>query len=179
MIFPRLTTGQKVAVKKMGREGEKQVVIESVINDIYSESYAFREPVEPFEIGKLYRLFFDENYPGGISEQDRYFIALDSQERIIGGISYKFSEDHIVQLNGIVVSYPLTERGIGSAMVEDFCTRMASQGAEVIKTHFFLQRFYLNLGFQVDKRWGALVKFLKTESKEDEHVTEQVIPPTE
>jgi len=31
----------------------------------------------------------------------------------------------------------------------------------------------------VDKRWGALVKFLKTESKEDEHVTEQVIPPTE
>ena len=153
--------------------------IESVIRDIYGETYAFREAVEPFEIGRLYRLFFDENYPGGISEQDRYYVALDSQERIIGGISYKFTDDRTVQLNGIVVTYPLTERGIGSAMVTDFCTRMASQGAEVVKTHFFLQSFYLSLGFQVDKRWGALVKFLSTESADEAHVREQVISPAE
>ncbi len=174
MIFPRLAGRQTVEIKKIGAEGKK-VVIQSDIRDMQGETYSFREPIEPFEIGQLYRLFFEENFPGTISEQNRYLIAMDKQEKIIGGITYRLPEEKVAQLEGIVVSNPNTKRGIGSAMMEDFCNRLASQGIAMIKTQFYLQEFFLNLGFHVDKRWGALVRFLKQEPAVENGVSKQVI----
>jgi len=45
-------------------------------------------------------------------------------------------------------------------MLEDFCSRMAGLKFSVVLTHFFLPAFFLKAGFKVDKRWGALVKYL-------------------
>ena len=33
-------------------------------------------------------------------------------------------------------------------------------GFEVVRTHFYRREFYLKRSFQVDKRWGGLVRFL-------------------
>jgi predicted GNAT family acetyltransferase len=131
--------------------------------------------VEPVEIGQLFRLFFYENYPKMISDQDRYLIVLDSQERIIGGICYKRIDENIAQLDGTVVASFLKERGIGSAMIEDFCNRMASQGIQIIKTHFFIPQFFIKLGFKVDQRWGALVKFLTPKNVKEDIITDDLI----
>jgi hypothetical protein len=48
-------------------------------------------------------------------------------------------------------------------MIELFVQRMDSIGIKVIKTHFYLRSFYLKKGFNVDTKWGALVKFLGEE----------------
>jgi hypothetical protein len=45
-------------------------------------------------------------------------------------------------------------------VLEDFATRMTSRGYGLIKTHFFLRRFYQQHGFRLDNRWGGLVRFL-------------------
>ncbi len=63
-------------------------------------------------------------------------------------------------LDGAAVTTPLKGRGIGSATIEDFSARMAELDVKVIKAHFLHGSFYLKLKFKVDKKWGALVKFL-------------------
>ena len=92
---------------------------------------------------------------------DKHLIVLDNQERVIGGLCYIPLENDIVLLDGAAVTTPLKGRGIGSAMIEDFSARMAEMGTKVIKAHFLHGSFYLKLNFKVDKKWGALVKFLK------------------
>ena len=37
---------------------------------------------------------------------------------------------------------------------------MAAQGARCVKTNFFLGRLFSKHGFQVNQRWGGLVRFL-------------------
>lgn len=160
LVFPRALRPQQLELLTIGDNERKQVIVRSQIMDKYGESYIVREPIEPAEIGQLFRLFIRENFPGTISEQDHYFIATDSQDRIVGGTSYKIQSKEVVHLEGVVVSTPLKGKGLGSALLEDFCIRMASLGIKVVKTHFFLREFCTSRGFKVDKRWGGLVRFL-------------------
>jgi predicted GNAT family acetyltransferase len=160
MVFSRLQRQQKLDVVKLGEDQKERVVIKSYIKDKYGSEYTFREPIEPSEIGKLYRLFFEENYPKSISEMDQHMVVIDQQERVVGGLCFIKLENHVVLLDGSAITTALKGRGIGTAMIDTFSSRMASQGVKVIKTHFLLGNFYLKLNFKVDQKWGALVKFL-------------------
>jgi long-chain acyl-CoA synthetase len=161
MVFPKFDQELRFTAEvKEGPEGESLKVF-SHIEDKKEAQYIIRSTTEPSEIGQLYRLFYIEKYPKTISEIDDFYIVSDQNDRVIGGICYKMVNEKVVHIDGTVVVASLKGRGIGRAMIEDFISRMGSRGVEVIKTHFFLRGFYKKLGFQVDKKWGTLVKFLR------------------
>jgi len=160
MVFSRLQRQQKLDIVKLSESKKEQVVVNSYIKDRFESEYVFREPLEPSEIGKLYRLFFEENYPKSISKMDKHMVVIDKQGRVVGGLCYIVLENNVVLLDGSAVTTPLKGRGIGTSMIDTFCDIMASEGVKIIKAHFLLGNFYLKLDFKVDKKWGALVKFL-------------------
>ncbi|MFN8258544.1 MAG: GNAT family N-acetyltransferase [Bacteroidales bacterium] len=160
MVFPKIQQEQRLDLLKIKAYTKEQVIIRSQLKDKYGELFNFREPLEPSEVGQLYQLFYKENYPKTISKMDKHFVVTDENDRVIGGLCYKVLEDDVVLLDGSAITSSLQGRGIGSAMVEDFFTRMASNGVKVIKAHFLLGNYYLKHNFQVDRKWGALVKYL-------------------
>lgn len=160
LVFPRRQTARRLEVMRIGESGQGEVIVGSRIADRYSENYTFREPLEPREIGQLYNYFFRQNIPKTVSELDHYYVLADSQDKIVGGVCYQLLDNNVVQLEGIVVARALQGRGLRNAMEEEFCSRMAVQGVQVVRAHFFLQNFYQSVGYNVDKRWGTLVKFL-------------------
>jgi len=160
LVFPRMSRIYDLDVLTIGESDSKQVLIRTQISDKDSKTYYVREPIKPTEIGYIYRMFLRQNYPKTISEQDRFYIALDNQDRIIGGVCYRYEHGSVIHLDGIIVSRSLVNKGLGSALLEDFCVRMINQGKKVVKTHYFLKDFYLKRNFKVDKRWGGLVRFL-------------------
>jgi long-chain acyl-CoA synthetase len=160
MVFPRAEPSQDLEILAVGESGRKQVIVKSHIHDRRGRAYSVREPLEPNEIGQLYRLFFREDFPKTIHQEDCFLVAADDQEQIVGGVRYRIQDQDVVHLDGVVVAPPLKGGGIGTALLEDFCVRMASRGAKVVKTHFFLRQFCLPRGFRVDRRWGGLVRFL-------------------
>ncbi|MBN2105134.1 GNAT family N-acetyltransferase [bacterium] len=174
MVFPQYQHRKELEVLKFGESESEHVIVHTTITDKYNNQYTIRPPVAPAEIGQLYRLFFNQNFPKEISEQDKHFVVLNAQERVIAGISYQLQENNVAEIQGIVVSSPLKERGLGTAILEDFCNRMASEDIHVIKAHFFLQPFYEKFGFRVDKSWGALVKFLTPEKIMDSAIENEI-----
>jgi hypothetical protein len=166
LVFPRRHTARRLEVTRVGENEQKHVIVSSRISDRHQEEYTFREPLEPREVGQLYNFFFRQSIPKSVSELDRHFVLTDAQDEIVGGVCYQMLDRETVQLEGIVVARALQERGIRSSMEEEFCSRMAGQGVLVVRTHYYLHNFYLNLGYRVDKRWGTLVKFLFPESPE-------------
>ncbi len=160
MVFPKIHKEQRVDLMKIGESKKEQLIVRSYLKDKKDSTYIFREPLNPSEVGQLYQLFYKENYPKDISKHDRHFVITDAQETVIGGLCYKILDNNIVLLDGSVVISPLQGNGLGSAMIEDFFIRMASQGIKVIKAHFLFGNYYLKHNFKVDKHWGALVKYL-------------------
>jgi long-chain acyl-CoA synthetase len=160
MVFPKKQEEQKIDILKVKADNTEQVIVRSQLVDKYGEVYNFREPLEPSEVGQLYHLFYKVHYPKTISKMDKHFVVTDENDRVIGGLCFKELEDNVVLLDGSAITSSLQGRGIGSAMVEDFFTRMASTGVQVVKAHFLLGNYYLKHNFQVDKKWGALVRYL-------------------
>ena len=163
MLFPKADTGV-MSIIRPGSNDATGPIIKSFIKDIAGEIYTFREAQGAAEVGNLYRIFFKEKYPKVITEQDEYFVLTDSIDRIVGGICYRKTDSSSVLIDGSVVITALSNRGLGSAMLEDFCTRMASVNYESVKAHFFLKNFYLKRGFTLDRRHGTLVRFLNVQS---------------
>lgn len=160
MVFPDIKRKQNINILTVGTKEEEHVIVKSILKDKDKIEYIMREPLEASEVGQLYKLFFKENYPKEISKPDKHFIVLDSNEQLIGGLCYKELEKDVVLIDGMAVTSVLHGKGIGSAMMEDFFTRMKVKGKKIIKAHFLFGNYYLKHNFVIDKKWGALVKHL-------------------
>jgi GNAT superfamily N-acetyltransferase len=158
MVFPQARAAVEVVAR--GESDEKQVLVQSLFNDSRGEPYTIREPIEPAEIGRVIGLVVQGGFPNIISPHAKFLIAIDGQERIVGGMFYRMEDPKVAHLDGIVVARSVRRRGISGALLEAFCSRMAAHGVEVVTTHFFARRFYLARGFHVDKAWGGLIRFL-------------------
>lgn len=160
MVFPRLMSEQKIDFMKVGERLKEHVIVKFMLTDKTGIKYTQRDPVEPREVGQLYQLFFRENYPKEISDTDHHYIVTDENEKIIGGMTWRNLDNNNVLLDGIVVTSSLQGKGIASGMIENFFTSMAGKGVKLVKAHFLLGNYYLKHYFEVDKKWGALVKRL-------------------
>lgn len=160
MVFPAFKTNTKFDLLKIVEKNRKDVIVQTFVFDKYGEQYFVREPIEASEIGSLYRIFIKEKYPVSITENDDFLLLIDAHGKIIGGISYKATEDNSALLEGIAVSSQFKSFGLGSALANDFAARMKSRGIQMLKTHFVLRHFFEKLGFSTDKRWGMMVKML-------------------
>ncbi len=161
MVFPKMKHYQQMDFVKVVDKDKEQVIVQTIIKDKSGLTYTMREPRNATEVGKLYQLFYEENYPKTVSQMDKYFVVTDKYERVIAGISYRVLENNIVRLDGTAVTSPLQGKGIGSAMTNDFFTRMAAKDVSIIKAHYLLGNYFLKHNFKVDKKWGALVKHLE------------------
>ncbi|HQM09305.1 MAG TPA: GNAT family N-acetyltransferase, partial [Polyangiaceae bacterium] len=145
-VFPKTQPTQPLEFLAV-RHGEQQkVILQTKVFDVDSVPYCVREPLEPSEVGKLYRHYVTAGFHKTISTQDHYLVLLNETEQIVGGLSYRRMDDDVVHLDGIVVSGYLRGRGLNGAMLEDFCARMVNEGTKVIRTHFFVRHFYMQRG---------------------------------
>ncbi len=158
MVFPHSRSDEPPELLTVGEQDRRQVAVSTRIRDRDGAAFTVREPVSPAEVGVLYRLFFQSGYYRTISPADRVLVVLDEQDQVVGGISWRPVDREIVHLNGIVVATPLLGHGLSSAMIEDFCGRLANLGYNAVKTLFVMRPFFEKMGFRVDRRWGGLVR---------------------
>ena len=163
MVFPQSRRSQKLELQSIGRADEKRVIVRSEIVDDAERRYAVREPVTASEVGHLYRLFAETDYPIAIAEHDRQFVVADAEDRIVGGLCYRWIEGGVVYVDGVVLARTLVHRGLGGRLLEDFAVRMAAEHARILQTNFFLGGLFTKHGFSVDERWGGLVRRVKSE----------------
>jgi long-chain acyl-CoA synthetase len=159
MVFPHARRTQKLELRALGGDDGARVIVRSEIRDTGGSVYDVRDTVTAAEVGQLYRLTLEAGYRARITEHDQQLIVTDAEERIVGGLAYRWEDAGVVAIEAVVVAGSLTNRGIGGRLLEDFVVRMAAQGAQVVRTNFFLGALFRKHGFDVSQRWGGLVRF--------------------
>ena len=159
LVFPLLKQDRPLDIIEVDGEGKGPLVVSSHVTDKHGVSYAVREPLGPGEIGRLYRLFLKRGLPTRLSSRDRHLLALDAESQIVAGARFRVEDEGLVQLEGITATPSLRRRGIRSALLEDFCSRMAELGMTLVRTHFSQRTFFIPRGFRPDNRWGGLVRY--------------------
>ncbi len=164
LAFPRSLPLDSPEIVAYGDWENPSVAVRSKIVDRLGEDYQVREPMTPDEVGQLYRLFFRRRFPKAVSEFDRYLIAIDHSDRLIAGVCYQHLRRDTTYMEGVVVDRSVEARGVASALLEDFCARLAAEGVAVVQTGFFMQSFCEGRGFRLDRRYSGLVRFLGEEA---------------
>lgn len=160
MVFPDIYGQYSIDFSKTEEGNIEKLIVKTHIKDKKDYEYVMRKPIHAEEVGILYKLFYKENYPKQISPMDKHYVVTDSYDRVVGGLCYKYVDDHVVLLDGMAVTSSLHNRGIGSAMMHNFFTLMKAESIKTIKAHFLFGNYYLRHKFRVDQKWGALVKTL-------------------
>jgi long-chain acyl-CoA synthetase len=158
MVFPTARPTQQLEVLATGAAEEQRLIVRSGIRDDSGTPYVIREPLSAAEVGHLYRLILEAGYRMHVAEHAMQLVIADAEERIVGGLSYRWEDGHAVAIDAIVVARSLTHHGLGGKLIDDFCVRVEAQGARVVKTNFFLKGLFTKHGFHVDERWGGLVR---------------------
>jgi N-acetylglutamate synthase-like GNAT family acetyltransferase len=97
-----------------------------------------------------------------VAPSQLYYVVLNREDQIVAGICYRQTDAKTAHLDGLVRASSLKGRGLSAALLEDFLSRMTTRGVEAVSTHFVSQDFFGEHGFRVDRRWGGLVRFLKS-----------------
>ncbi|HZW40632.1 MAG TPA: GNAT family N-acetyltransferase, partial [Ignavibacteriaceae bacterium] len=165
MLFPFLSRDRSIdVVADTQSYGHSNLVVRTTIEDDDGEVYYIRNPLSPFEIGTLHKLFINDNYPIKIDDDLQYLVLIDKDEQfIVGGIIYKVRYPRIAHLEGIEVAKEFRQKNIGKRLIQDFFDRLSSIGMRTLTTHYFLRSFFEKFGFKNDEHWGGLVKFLVRE----------------
>ncbi len=167
LLFPTLKATEPVDILTFGRGEEPQVVVASLIKDNRGERYSLRDIVNPAEIGKLHKIFLETGLSLNLGQREEFLILLDNDEEVAGGICYRMIDPFVSQLDGVAILGSLKGRGLGGQLLEDFCSRMSSQGVRLVNTQFISREFYTAHGFRVNERWSGLVRFLHEEEIEE------------
>jgi GNAT superfamily N-acetyltransferase len=160
LAFPRGLSGNRPEIITFGDAGHRRVAMLTRVHDRLGAGYEVREPVEPEEIGLLYRLFFRRRFPKKVGEFDQHLLCLDEGGRIVAGVCYQRTREDAAHMDGVVVVPALEGRGLATVLLDDFCRRLASVGVEVVQTGFFMRAFCEKRGFVLHPRWSGLVRFL-------------------
>jgi hypothetical protein len=163
LVFPGAELSRPLDVVAVGERdrAHARVVVTSHLADDQGLEYRVREPIAPSEIGRLLRLFLGLGLPIKVAPGQLYYVVLNREDQIVAGICYRHPEPAVAHLDGLVRASSLKGRGLSSRLLEDYCSRMATRGVEVVSTHYVSREFFGEHGFRVDRRWGGLVRFLK------------------
>lgn len=163
LVFPRSRKAREMQIRAIGEAENKLILVITRLDDSHDDHYEVREPETPEEVGRLYRLFYQENVMKVPHEQDHYLLIVDATDRIVGGLTYHHNGRNAT-LDAMAITTPLHHRGLASGLIEDIAGRLASAGVRALKTTFMMREFFEPRGFQIDRRYGGLVRFLATDT---------------
>jgi len=147
---------------KVGDSSHPRIEIKTVIKDSNNKKYYVRQAVSPSEVGALYRLFVQNDYPINIASENNYLLVFEDIDgyNLIGGLCYTIINENAANLEGLVIASAYREKRLGGALLEDFCQRLAADGYKAVLTYYTYKKFFEKYGFKIDPKWGGLVRLL-------------------
>lgn len=160
VVFPEIARPLRIEFVPVGAEESRDLILKTFFEN-RGRKYSVRKSSSPYEASALYRLFVLSEYPIRISSDIQFLLLFEGEEeRLIGGIIYKTQGEFVVNLEGLVIAPAFRNLGLGGALLEDFCSRLSSEGFKAVVTYYTNRQFFEKYNFRIDSRWGGLVRFL-------------------
>ena len=127
-----------------------------------------RHAASPKEVWALHNLFHSAGIQIRFRSEHQFLVALDENNKVLGGLAYRPHEADVVHMEKIVVAPTHRRQGISEELMEDFFQRMRVRGVRAVTTGFFRPQYFRRFHFQVDRQHAGLVRLLGEERIEGE-----------
>ena len=122
--------------------------------------YRIRRAMHPKEIIQLQSLFIKASMDVGFRHDHKFMVAINSKERVIGGLFYHYQSDDMVYLDKVVVTENHRSSGVSRGLLDEFINRMKNEQKKSIATGFLHPGYFYKFGFKIEQDQGGLIKYL-------------------
>lgn len=141
-----------------GSEGKVELI--SAISDNFGENHQIRQPSHPKEIAKFQALLLNSNLAAVFNQQHEFLFIINSANQLIGGVYWIKTDDYCAYLERIAVHPKYQKRHLSSMLLDELFNRLKNKRYKYITVGYFQAGLFYNKGFNIDKRFGGLVKKL-------------------
>lgn len=173
MSYPHLGPQDSAELVSLELHGSEKAALVVYIEDMEGERFAVRQPATPKEIARLHRLFTSANLPIDFQPEHHYLVVLNERAHVIGGLFYRYVNQHHVHMEKIVVDERFRRKGISEGLLKEFFKRLRSEEVKIVTVGFLRPEFFYRFGFNIDHQFGNMVK--KLDEPEPEEISDELL----
>ena len=160
LLFDHLKASEGGELVLSEKGSKNRVDFISIIEDNQGDTFRIRSPLKPKEIASFHTLLGEANLFGTFLTQHEFLLLFDSNKQMAGGVYWRKLENSIAYIEKIVIRYPFRKRHLSLRLLEELFNRLKNHRYKHVSVGFFQAGLFYKLGFQINKKFGGLVKKL-------------------
>ncbi|MBD3334060.1 MAG: GNAT family N-acetyltransferase, partial [Candidatus Eisenbacteria bacterium] len=160
LAYGSLAPSQEATWLVLDRGTGPKVELVVARRDALGDEFWIRPPAQPAEIAQLHRLFQEEGLNVTFLPEHDYLLLVNEQQNVLGGLYYREFSPQALHMEKIVVTRQRRGRGLGAALMDEFCRQAGDRGYRAVTTGFFRHQYFARLGFETATEFPGLVRHL-------------------
>ena len=144
--------------RDMGKKGRLDLVV--LVKDKNGQSFNIRPPFHPKEVARLHRLLLEASLDVQFESRHEFLLVTGNKDQLIGGVFWKKTGSGISHLEKIVIAPPYQNNHLSIRLIEELFNRLRLKKFKFLTVGFFQSGLFYRLGFEIDQKFGGLVKKL-------------------
>ncbi len=148
----------ELITRDVGKKGRLDLVV--LIENKDSQSFKIRPPFHPKEVARFHRLLLEAKLDVQFETQHEFLLVMDKKDHLAGGVFWKKTGPGIAHLEKIVIAPRYRKSHLSMRLIEELFNRIRLKKFEFLTVGFFQSGLFYKLGFEIDQKFGGLVKRL-------------------
>ena len=160
MLFPHVDAADYVELVTTTHGEDDRLNLVFQTEGMDGQVYRIRPPFLPKEIGQFHSLLTESSLSGTFTAQHDFLFMFNSRNRMVGGLYWKNMDKNRIHLEWVAMRENYRGLALSKRLMDDFYKRMKHGGIEIITVGFYVEKFFFGQGFEINKKYGGLVKKL-------------------
>tara|TARA_Y100000590_G_scaffold15958_4_gene19276 strand:- start:333 stop:4823 length:4491 start_codon:yes stop_codon:yes gene_type:complete len=144
--------------RDIGEKGRLDLVV--LVEDSSGQTFKIRPPFHPKEVARFHRILLDAKLDVQFETHHAFLLLLDNKDHIAGGVFWKKTGPAIAHLEKVVIAPHYQKSNLSIRVVEELFKRLRLKKYKFLTVGFFQSGLFYKLGFEIDQKFGGLVKKL-------------------
>ena len=144
--------------RDIGEKTKLDLVV--LVEDKFSEIYKIRPPYHPKEVAKFHTELVEAKLEVQFESNHEFLLIFNKKNHLVGGVFWKSTGSGIAHLEKIVLTEKYRSKNLSTKLIQELFLRLRIKKIKYLTVGFFQSGLFYKLGFQINQKFGGLVKKL-------------------
>ena len=130
------------------------------IKDSSNKPFTIRPAFHPKEVALFHRLLIESKLDVQFEPSHKFLLIFNEKNILVGGVFWKKTSKNISHLEKIVIIPDYQGRYLSIKLIEELYQRLKIKKFKYVTVGFFKSELFYKLGFEINQKFGGLVKRL-------------------
>ena len=130
------------------------------IKDPSGEIFTIRPAFHPKEIARFHRLLLEAKLDVQFETHHQFLLIFDKTNNLVGGVFWKRTTNEIAHLEKIAISVNYQKKHLSIKLIKELYQRLKIKKYKYLTVGFFKSELFYKVGFEINQKFGGLVKRL-------------------